>query len=149
MTLFVLLLAFVNRPGLTTPALTTNNRLHQNLLLKAVDKVTDIFSQPKSDLYSGRMLGVSCECTLHRTAKYASLSLWGVPVGGHLSGTAWFKSDGRTVVLDPNLERAVARRMTTVYQAYYRPKDDTVHIVLSVPVFGLKRMTLHRPPNQP
>ena len=108
------------------------------------DKVAEVFNQPKAESYQGRMLGVYCRCTLHRAEKYAELSLDGVPIGGHLEGTARFKPDGKGVVLDPALEKAVAKRLTTVYQAVYRAKDDTVHIVLSVPIFGLRRMVLSR-----
>ena len=138
MTLLVLLLAFVNRPGISNPV--TTSRIKQ--LCDPSDRQGCRHLQPKGTEYTGRMLGVTCECTL--TDPYASLHLWGVPIGGHLSGTAWFKSDGRTVVLDPELAKAVSRRMTTIYQAHYRPKDDTVHIVLAVPIVGVKRMVLHR-----
>jgi hypothetical protein len=143
--LLVLLLAFVKHQGHTnTVTAATNRRVQRSLVAQATDKMAAIFSHPKGENYTGRMLGVTCECTLHRAEKYASLSLWGVPIGGHLSGKAWFKEDGRSVVLDPELAKAIDRRLTQIFQAHYRPKDDTVHIFLSVPIFGVKRMVLHR-----
>ena len=144
MTLLVLLLAFVNRPGIGNPVIATSRRIQRSFVAQATDKLTSILSQPKGIEYTGRMLGVTCECTLNKADKYATLNLWGVPIGGHLSGTAWFKPDGRTVVLDPDLAKAVARRMTTIYQAHYKPSDDTVQIVLGVPIVGVKRMILNR-----
>jgi hypothetical protein len=143
MALLVLLLAFVNRPALSSSTV-ANRRIQRSFVAQATDKVAAIFSQPKGVEYTGRMLGVTCQCTLNRAEKYASLNIWGVPLGGHLSGTAWFKSDGTTVVLDPELAKAVSRRMTTIYKAVYRPEDDTLQIVIGVPIVGVKRMILHR-----
>jgi hypothetical protein len=81
---------------------------------------------------------------LYREHQCASLELWGIPIGGKLSGTAWFQEDGKNVNLDPNLHREVARRMVQVKEARHNTKDDTIEILVRLPVFGAKTMVLQR-----
>jgi hypothetical protein len=95
-----------------------------------------------NDEYTGCLLGVSCSCTLYEG--YAALALRGVPIGGELRGNAWFEEDGKRVVLDRSLHSAVRRRMVSIHEARYNAADDTVAVSLSVPIFGLRKITLIR-----
>lgn len=147
MTILIMMLAFVDRPGVVNPVPVAHaRRLHRGLVNTAVDKMTEIFAKqhPPSEEYDGRMLGVSCHCTLNRAGRYATLELRGVPIGGRLAGTAWFMADGKSVQLDPELDRAVARRLITIYEANHRTRDDTIHVILRHPLLGRRRMVLHR-----
>jgi phenylpyruvate tautomerase PptA (4-oxalocrotonate tautomerase family) len=144
MTLVVLVLALVNRAGVGNTAIVAP-RTQKNFVSRVSSMVATALSAPRDDEeYTGRLFGVECNCVLHRNGQYASLNLRGIPIGGWLSGTAWFQSDGASVVLDPALERAVARRMTSIMSARYQTADDTVHVLISIPVFGVSKIILQR-----
>ena len=144
MTLVVLVLALVNRAGVGNTAIVAP-RIQKNFVSRVSDIVATALSPPREDEeYTGRLFGVTCDCVLHRQGQYASLHLRGIPVGGWLSGTAWFQTDGASVVLDPALERAVARRMTSILSARYQKIDDTVHVLVSIPIFGVSKIILQR-----
>ena len=110
----------------TPPPTTVGDLASRRLKRSVVNKVADAFSRQNADLYGSTFLGVTCVCKLHRRASQASLTLSGLPIGGRLSGTASFDADGKTVVLDPELAKAMARRMVSVYEARHDPGDDTV-----------------------
>lgn len=129
---------------LTPPQTAVGNSASRRLKRSVVNKVTDAFSRQNGDLYGATFLGVTCVCKLHRRASQASLTLSGLPIGGRLSGTASFEADGKTVVLDSELAKAVARRMVSVYEARHDAGDDTVTVLVRIPVFGLKRLVLRR-----
>jgi hypothetical protein len=137
MALFIFFVAIIGHKKLNTPT----------TVITITDSHTSVPLPVSSEKYSGYMLGVSCDCTLYRNNRYASLTLSGIPIGGRLSGLAWFQNDRRTVVLDPELKQAVARRRTEIQQAYHNFNDDTLHIILKLPVFGTKSMILYRNTN--
>jgi hypothetical protein len=122
-------------------------RIQRNIVSKeAVDRAIASFApatRQQGDVYGGSLLGVECVCTLHRGGEYANLELSGVPFGGRLEGTAWLRH-GNDVELDPALGRAVSRRLVRIEFAKYRAKDDTVFLIIKLPVFGSTELILHR-----
>lgn len=131
--------AFLNRP-----VTIANHSMQRSFARSALERAVAAFSPPGADEYSGKLLGVSCTCELNRGGRYAKLVLYGIPIGGRLSGTAWFEADGKTVVLDADLEKSIARRMVRVYEAHHEPNHGTVTVLVSLPVLGLRKIVLHR-----
>jgi hypothetical protein len=146
MSISVILLSVVMHSvvGRSSVSVAANRRIQRSAASVAAGKVAACFSQPKGEEYTGQILGVSCTCTLNRGGQYASLELWGLPIGGRLSGTAFFAKDGKTVVLESQLANAIARRGARVHEAHHEPSKDTVTVLLSIPLFGQRHIVLHR-----
>ena len=102
-------------------------------------------------VYEAELLGVFARVKLDREKQSADLLLLGWPVGGEVSGTAWFEtksSDTTTergdVVLDENLASRLKNRLISVTRAGHNAADDTVFVELKIPIFGRKTLFLKR-----
>lgn len=89
--------------------------------------------------YSGHLLGVTATASFEN--RVAQIELDGVPLGGRLSGAAWFDNEGELVV-DSVLSRALRRRLVRLHTV--REHEGRVEVTLSVPVFGTRTVSLHR-----
>ena len=95
--------------------------------------------------YKGSMLGVHARIALFSRKERAFIQLKGLPVGSGISGVAHFKSDGCTVELDADMERALARRRVQIVSAGVRHDYSKIWVVLKLPLgFGQRIMLLDR-----
>ena len=67
--------------------------------------------------FDGGMMGVKASVILDRRSERALINLRGVPVGGSLSGMAWFKNDGESVEIESDLYHALGRRGVSIVSA--------------------------------
>ena len=110
-----------------------------------------ILSAWKLPQYEGALLGVTAKVELNRSQKRAELTLSGWPIGGTVQGSASFAKDPDDptieegdVVLDDALSSLLKKRLVSVHNAGHDPKEDTVHVTVRVPVFGLQTILLFR-----
>ena len=94
--------------------------------------------------YSGGVLGVAVQLQLYETRRYAELQLQGIPVGGRIEGTATFAADGRSVVMDKHLERALQVRLCAVRWVKLSGDKRSVTVALKLPLFGKRTVTLQQ-----
>lgn len=92
--------------------------------------------------YGGSLLGVRAVARLDRRRKVALVQLQGLPLGGKLSGQAWFGDSGG-VCLDPTLSRALSARGSSV-TAVALKNEDRLEIVLRLPLVGQRTLVMHR-----
>ncbi|MBG10082.1 MAG: hypothetical protein CMD92_02820 [Gammaproteobacteria bacterium] len=89
--------------------------------------------------FEGSFYGVNAKVSLNMRTRVAQVSLNGVALGGRISGTGWlddFFSEAGSVVLDPEFERRLKRRMVTIYQARLDRANHTVTVGVKIPVLG-------------
>tara|TARA_B100000575_G_scaffold294251_1_gene308981 strand:- start:2807 stop:3214 length:408 start_codon:yes stop_codon:yes gene_type:complete len=89
--------------------------------------------------FEGSFYGVNAKVSLNMRTRVAQVSLNGVALGGRISGTGWlddFFSEAGSVVLDPEFERRLNRRMVTIYQARLDRANHTVTVGVKIPVLG-------------
>jgi hypothetical protein len=67
--------------------------------------------------YDGGMMGVKASVILDRRSERAIINLRGIPVGGSLTGMAWFKKDGESVEIESDLYHALGRRGVSIESA--------------------------------
>ena len=67
--------------------------------------------------FDGGMMGVKASVILDRHTERALINLRGVPVGGSLTGMAWFKNDGESVEIESDLYHALGRRGVAIESA--------------------------------
>jgi hypothetical protein len=92
--------------------------------------------------YGGSLLGVRAVARLDRRRSVAFVQLEGVPLGGKLSGQAWFGDSGG-VCLDPVLSRALSVRGSSVTGVVLK-NEDLLEIVLHLPLIGQRTLVMHR-----
>jgi hypothetical protein len=93
--------------------------------------------------YKGGFLGVCAMVELRRQEQRALVTLAGVPVGGQLSGTAWLKPDGQSVVVDPRLQHALRRRAVSIEGAGACTDYSRLWVAVRLPMgFGVRRIEL-------
>lgn len=92
--------------------------------------------------YRGSLLGVRAVARLDRRRNVAFVQLEGVPLGGKLSGQAWFGDSGG-VCLDPVLSRALSMRGSSVSGVVLR-NEDLLEIVLRLPLIGQRTLVMRR-----
>lgn len=95
--------------------------------------------------FEGRFYGVSAKVALNMRTRVAQVSLSGVPLGGRISGTGWLsdsEAEGGTVVLAPEFERRLGRRMVSVYRARLDRAKHTVTVGVQIPVLGKMDLVL-------
>lgn len=88
-------------------------------------------------------MGVHATVDLYEGDRFAALQLRGIPVGGSLSGVAWFDKTGNEVEVDQELRRALDRRMVRIVDAR-RELDNTLCVGVVLPVFGTRTISLKR-----
>ena len=99
--------------------------------------------------FRGGIYGVVASVALDLSTRHANVTLRGVPLGGTLSGQGWLAVEranaySGVVVLDPDFRRRLQRRFVRVRSASYDPRESTVTVVVSVPVFGITNLVLTR-----
>lgn len=95
--------------------------------------------------FEGRFYGVSAKVALNMRTRVAQVSLNGVPLGGRISGTGWLsnaEAEEGTVVLAPEFERRLGRRMVSVYRARLDREKHTVTVGVKIPVLGKMDLVL-------
>jgi hypothetical protein len=95
--------------------------------------------------FEGRFYGVSAKVALNMRTRVAQVSLNGVPLGGRISGTGWLsnsEAEAGTVVLAPEFERRLGRRMVSVYRARLDRTKHTVTVGVKIPVLGKMNLVL-------
>lgn len=95
--------------------------------------------------FEGRFYGVSAKVALNMRTRVAQVSLNGVPLGGRISGTGWLsnsEAEEGTVVLAPEFERRLGRRMVSVYCARLDRAKHTVTVGVKIPVLGKMDLVL-------
>ena len=95
--------------------------------------------------FEGRFYGVSAKVALNMRTRVAQVSLNGVPLGGRISGTGWLtdaESEDGTVVLEPEFERRLRRRMVSIYRARLDRARHTVTVGVKIPVLGVMDLVL-------
>lgn len=91
--------------------------------------------------YEGGLLGVKAELKLYRHSEKAVITLKGVPLGGTITGVAWFDKDGFNVKLDNDLKKALGWRRVQIEGAGAFHDYSKVWVLLKLPL-GLGRHTL-------
>jgi hypothetical protein len=95
--------------------------------------------------FHGKLLGVSASVLLDKRAERAVINLRGVPVGGSLTGMAWFKEDGESVEVESDLYNALARRGVAIINAGAYEDYSYVWVRVQLPMgLGCHRMILPR-----
>lgn len=95
--------------------------------------------------YDGKLLGVSASVLLDRQSERAMVNLKGVPVGGSLTGMAWFKKDGESVIVENELYQALGRRGVSIVNAGAYKDYSYVWVRVKLPLgLGTHRMILPR-----
>lgn len=95
--------------------------------------------------FEGRFYGVSAKVALNMRTRVARVSLNGVPLGGRISGTGWLtdaEAEDGTVVLEPEFERRLSRRMVSIYRARLDREKHTVTVGVKIPVLGTMDLVL-------
>ena len=95
--------------------------------------------------YDGKLLGVSASVLLDRESERAMVNLKGVPVGGSLTGMAWFKKDGESVIVENQLYQALGKRGVAIVNAGAYKDYSYVWVRVKLPLgLGTHRMILPR-----
>ena len=73
------------------------------------------------------------------------VNLKGVPVGGSLTGMAWFKKDGESVIVESQLYKALGKRGVAIVNAGAYKDYSYVWVRIKLPLgLGTHRMILPR-----
>lgn len=109
--------------------------------------------------YECRHLGVAAKAVLDTNRRYATVSLSGIVLGGKLEGNGWIldpsflgavgendAKNGGMVILDVDFEYKLRKRGIVVRDALLNRTTDTLVVTVSIPIFGLQRIILHRTP---
>jgi len=99
--------------------------------------------------FRGGMYGVVASVALNLGTRHAEISLRGAPIGGSLSGSGWLKAEQADalsggVVLDPDFEKTLARRLVSIQHASLDRETNTVTVTVTVPIFGKTVLVLKR-----
>jgi len=99
--------------------------------------------------FRGGMYGVVASVALNLGTRHAEISLRGAPIGGSLSGSGWLKAEQADalsggVVLDPDFEKTLARRLVSIQHASLDRETNTVSVTVTVPIFGKTVLVLKR-----
>jgi len=99
--------------------------------------------------FRGGMYGVVASVALNLGTRHAEISLRGAPIGGSLSGSGWLKAEQADalsggVVLDPDFEKTLARRLVSIQNASLDRETNTVTVTVTVPIFGQTVLVLKR-----
>ena len=92
-----------------------------------------------SGVYRGHLLGVRAVVRLHESRNFADVELRGLPLGGSLSGTAWFDAEGG-VALSAAFARSLDVRRSKIVNVS-RNKSGVV-VTVMLPLFGERKITL-------
>ena len=95
--------------------------------------------------FEGSFYGVSAKVSLNMRTRVAEVQLNGVPLGGRISGTGWLtdaEAEDGTVVLAPEFERRLRRRMVSIYRARLDRAKHTVTVGVKIPVLGAMDLVL-------
>ena len=111
---------------------------------RGVVRARDAVEANKPLRYEGGLLGVKADVVLYRQQERALIRLKGLPIGGTINGVASFKSDGCSVELDHDLEKALRRRRVRIVGAGADEKYTSVWVLIQLP-FGLGRHKLVLP----
>lgn len=96
-------------------------------------------------------MGVSADVTLCMTSQHAQIKLWGLPLGGTLSGTARFsEGEGSSVQISEPLNSQLKRRFVKIVGARFDRAEDKVYVTVQLPlILGTQRITLYRATTEP
>ena len=95
--------------------------------------------------FDGGMMGVKATVLLDRRSESAIINLRGLPVGGSLSGMAWFKKDGESVEVETDLYHALARRGVSIVSAGAYKDYSSIWVRVKMPLgMGTIQMVLPR-----
>ena len=95
--------------------------------------------------FEGRFYGVNAKVALNMRTRVAKVHLDGVPIGGRISGTGWLTdsaAEAGSVVLAPEFERRLRRRMVAIYSARLDRQKHTVTVGVKIPVLGVLDLVL-------
>lgn len=91
--------------------------------------------------YEGGLLGVKAEVKLFQQTEHALIKLRGIPLGGEISGIAWFRKDNFDVALEPKLALALKRRHVSIEGAGAFHDYSKMWVLIRLPL-GLGRHTV-------
>ena len=99
-----------------------------------------------TERFTGGLMGVSADVTLCMASKHAQVKLWGLPLGGALSGTARFsEGEGSSVQISEPLNSQLKRRFVKIVGARFDRAEDKVYVIVKLPlILGTQRITLYR-----
>lgn len=95
--------------------------------------------------FEGSFYGVTAKLDLNMRTRVAIVHLYGVPLGGHVSGTGWLKdpeAESGTVVLDPSFAKRLHRRFVSIHSAHLDKKQHTVTVRVKLPMLGVIELLL-------
>lgn len=118
--------------------------MHTLLLLLSLvgcPALVDAFAVAKPMAYKGRLLGVKADVALYRKEDRAYVMLRGIPIGRSVAGDARFKTDGWSVDLDTDLDRALTRRRIKILGVGAFADYSQMWVLIQLPL-GLGRHTL-------
>lgn len=97
--------------------------------------------------FRGGLYGVTASVELHLRSRKAIVQLRGVPIGGSLSGTGWLQdgdAESGGVVLEEAFAKRLAWRLVSIESASLNRVQNTVTVVVNVPIFGQTTIVLKR-----
>tara|TARA_Y100000389_G_scaffold62579_1_gene58617 strand:- start:4873 stop:5316 length:444 start_codon:yes stop_codon:yes gene_type:complete len=95
--------------------------------------------------YDGGLLGVKASVILDKQSQRAMVSLKGAPIGGRITGMAWFQKDGESVGVETDLYHALGRRGVSIVAAGAYKDYSYVWVRIKLPLgMGTHRMILPR-----
>lgn len=105
-------------------------------------------------MYQCRHFGVSANAVLDTRRRHAIVTLSGIVLGGRIQGSGWLgalgadqvKADDGLVILDSGFEERLRRRGIAVRYASLNQTDDTLVVTVTIPLFGVQNIVLHRTP---
>ena len=91
-------------------------------------------------------MGVRADVVLCMHTQHAKSELWGLPLGGKLSGTARFSTGGGSdVVIDEPLKEQLSQRFVSISAAQFDRANDRVYVTVRLPfMIGTQRIVLGR-----
>lgn len=98
------------------------------------------------ECYKGDLLGVYAKVRLHTQRTIAYVQLYGIPLGGTISGEAWIDTNG-SIVFQQGLSRALSRRFVRINSAIRNQHRSKVFVEVNLPIVGKRVITLHREQN--
>lgn len=102
----------------------------------------------RTQRFTGSMYGVTANVALDLETRRARVELHGIPVGGSLVGSGWFRNpegeahEAGEVELDEEFRRQLAWRRVSIQAASL--DGDTVLVFVTVPLLGAQSMELSR-----
>ena len=93
--------------------------------------------------YAGHIMGVSVRVALDEDGQTAHVKLAGAPLLGRVHGSAYFGDDNE-LVMDKALATGLRRRGCKVVSVEECVRQEFLHVVVDLPIWGEFRLSIDR-----